>query len=92
RRAVILRSEGRCENPACGLPSPDLTDRGEPILEVDHVNDLAGGGRDHPVQMIALCPNCHAVKTRGRRREQLRATLLTTAHERHERWINSPHV
>jgi 5-methylcytosine-specific restriction protein A len=91
RRAVLLRSGGRCENPACNLPAPDLTVRGEPILEVDHVNDLAGGGRDHPVQMIALCPNCHAVKTRGRTREHLRATLLTAAHERHERWINSPH-
>ncbi|MDB4873494.1 MAG: endonuclease, partial [Gemmatimonadales bacterium] len=91
RRAVLLRSEGRCENPACNLPAPDLTVRGEPILEVDHVNDLAGGGRDYPVQMIALCPNCHAVKTRGRTREHLRATLLTAAHERHERWINSPH-
>ena len=92
RRAVLLRSEGRCENPACGLPAPDLTARGEPILEVDHVNDLAGGGRDHPVQMIALCPNCHAVKTRGRTQEHLRATLLTAAREHHERWISSARV
>jgi 5-methylcytosine-specific restriction protein A len=92
RRAVLLRSQGRCENPACDLPAPDLTARGEPILEIDHVNDLADGGRDHPVQMIALCPNCHAVKTRGRTGERLRATLLTAARERHESWISTPHV
>jgi 5-methylcytosine-specific restriction protein A len=91
RRAVLLRSQGRCENPAGDLPAPDLNARGEPILEIDHVNDLADGGRDHPVQMIALCPNCHAVKTRGRTGEHLRATLLTAAHEHHKKWINSPH-
>ena len=28
--------------------------------------NLAHGGPDLPEQMIALCPNCHAIKTRGR--------------------------
>ncbi|MFI1365757.1 HNH endonuclease [Streptomyces griseochromogenes] len=83
RRAVLERSERRCENPDCtGMPS-DTTDRGLPILEVDHVVDLALGGRDHPSQMVALCPNCHAVKTRGRTRESLREALLRVAAERH---------
>ena len=40
---------------------------GDPVLEVDHIHDLALGGPDDPAQMIALCPNCHAVKTRGGR-------------------------
>jgi 5-methylcytosine-specific restriction enzyme A len=39
----------------------------------------AQGGPDHPEQMIALCPNCHAIKTRGRTREQLRQELFTVA-------------
>jgi 5-methylcytosine-specific restriction protein A len=78
--------------PTCNLLAPGLTARGEPMLEIDHVNDLADGGRDHPVQMIALCPNCHAVKTRGRTAVHLRATLLPAARERHEKWIRSPHV
>ena len=43
--------------------------RGRPILEIDHVHDLALGGADDPAQMIALCPNCHAIKTRGTTRE-----------------------
>lgn len=85
RQAVLLRSEGQCENPDCTGRPADVTDAGDPILEIDHVEGLAEGGRDHPSQMIALCPNCHAVKTRGRTRETLRATLLGVARARHYR-------
>ncbi|MEC3916028.1 HNH endonuclease signature motif containing protein [Nocardia sp. CDC160] len=84
RRAVLARSRGFCENPDCGNKAPDVTDRGEPVLEVDHVADIATGGRDHPVQMIALCPNCHAVKTRGRSRHELRERFLLAAQELHQ--------
>jgi 5-methylcytosine-specific restriction protein A len=84
RRAVLLRSEGHCESPHCTGEPQDTTDAGHPILEVDHIQDLAKGGPDHPEQMIALCPNCHAIKTRGRTRERLRHELLTVARQRHE--------
>jgi 5-methylcytosine-specific restriction enzyme A len=84
RRAVLLRSEGHCENPRCTGEPQDITDAGHAILEVDHIHDLAKGGPDRPEQMIALCPNCHAIKTRGRTREQLRHELLTVARRRHE--------
>ena len=87
KQAVLLRSEGRCENPNCTGDIRDLTDSGAPILEVDHIHDLAFGGPDSPVQMIALCPNCHAIKTRGQTREELRPILLTTARRRHEALI-----
>jgi 5-methylcytosine-specific restriction protein A len=83
RRAVLLRSGGRCENPRCTGDIQDRTDRGEPILEIDHIHDLALGGPDYPGQMIALCPNCHAVKTRGRTREELRPVLLEAARQHH---------
>ncbi|MFG3363529.1 HNH endonuclease [Streptomyces sp. NPDC048156] len=83
RHLVLRRSQGRCENPKCTGQPADVTDRWHPILEVDHVVDLASGGRDHPNQMVALCPNCHAVKTRGRTREVLREILLRVATERH---------
>jgi 5-methylcytosine-specific restriction protein A len=43
RRAVLLRSGGRCERPLCAGDVQDRTVRGEPILEVDHVQDLALG-------------------------------------------------
>jgi 5-methylcytosine-specific restriction enzyme A len=84
RRAVPLRSEGHCESPHCTGEPQDITDAGHPILEVDHIQDLAKGGPDHPEQMIALCPNCHAIKTRGSSRERLRHELLTVARQRHE--------
>ncbi|SFG89871.1 HNH endonuclease signature motif containing protein [Streptomyces mirabilis] len=89
RYLVLNRSQGRCENPNCtGQPS-DVTDRKQPILEVDHVVDLALGGHDHPRQMVALCPNCHAVKTRGSTREALREMLLIVAMERHVAYMSS---
>jgi 5-methylcytosine-specific restriction protein A len=83
RRAVLARSGGHCENPHCTGEAKDLTDTGRAILEVDHVQDLAKGGLDEPGQMIALCPNCHAIKTRGRSREELRRELLVVAEQRH---------
>jgi 5-methylcytosine-specific restriction enzyme A len=84
RQAVILRSKGRCENPGCTGDIKDVTDRGEPLLEVDHIQDIAKGGPDDPIQMIALCPNCHTIKTHGRTREQLRQKLLAVAERLHQ--------
>jgi len=84
RRAVLARSRGRCENPGCTGQAGDLTDSGAPILEIDHIHELAQGGADDPAQMIALCPNCHAIKTRGSTREELRDVLLVTARQRHD--------
>lgn len=84
RRAVILRSQGHCESPRCTGDIQELTDAGDPILEVDHLHDLAKGGEDLPAQMIALCPNCHAVKTRGSTRHDLRQTLAAEARRRHD--------
>lgn len=85
RKAVILRSKGRCENPDCTGDINDVTDRGEPLLEVDHIHDLAKGGPDDPIQMIALCPNCHKIKTHGSTRGQLSQTLLAVARQRHQK-------
>lgn len=87
RRAVLLRSGGRCESPDCAGDIKDVTDNGDPILEIDHIQDLAQGGADDPVQMIALCPNCHRIKTLGRTREQLRQMLFTVAERRHQEML-----
>jgi 5-methylcytosine-specific restriction protein A len=35
RQAVLLRSDGRCENPGCTGDIQDLTDSGDPILEIE---------------------------------------------------------
>ncbi|MFF8284099.1 HNH endonuclease [Streptomyces albus] len=83
REAVLLRSGGSCESDRCQGHPDELTDAGDPILEVDHVNDLSRGGSDTPETMIALCPNCHAVKTRGSNRAELQQHLLKVARARH---------
>ena len=88
---MLLRSEGHCENPRCSGDIQDRTDAGAPILEIDHIHDLAQGGDDDPLQMIALCPNCHATKTRGTKRDELKPVLLATAKDRHERLTKPSH-
>jgi 5-methylcytosine-specific restriction enzyme A len=87
RRAVLIRSGGRCESSRCtGMPA-EPGRRGQPILDVDHIHDLAKGGEDHPCNMVALCPNCHACKTRGRNVARWRQELTRAATQAHERAI-----
>ncbi|MGY5106804.1 HNH endonuclease, partial [Streptomyces sp. 900105245] len=64
---------------------------GDPILEVDHIHDLALDGPDHPANMIALCPNCHAIKTRGARGEQLREVFRAAARAHHAAAMTNKH-
>jgi 5-methylcytosine-specific restriction enzyme A len=86
RDAVLERSQGGCENPRC--PDPRYTSarsrNGAYLLEVDHIDDHAKGGEDLPKAMIALCPNCHALKTRGTVSDEFRALLRATALARHQ--------
>ncbi|MER8103882.1 HNH endonuclease signature motif containing protein [Kitasatospora sp. NPDC094016] len=84
RALVVARSEHSCENPACLSPGfRAMTDDGDPIVEVDHITGLADGGEDHPANMIALCPNCHALKTRGQGRDAMQESLRQVARARH---------
>lgn len=71
RELVIARANDSCEYVKCtGMP-PDVGRNGRSILQVDHIQDLALGGRDTPSNMIALCPNCHSAKTHGRNSEKI---------------------
>ena len=36
-----------------------------PTFEVDHIVELCDGGKDEYSNLQALCPNCHALKTRA---------------------------
>ncbi|MFJ3826610.1 HNH endonuclease [Streptomyces sp. NPDC090046] len=84
RAAVIRRSNGSCENPDCDGHPKERTTAGLPILQVDHVHDLSKGGPDVPRNMIALCPNCHALKTYGENKERLRRALKGVAERLHD--------
>lgn len=88
RKAVMQRSGGRCESPECLGHSCERSINGDPMLEVDHVRDLSQGGNDVPVNMIALCPNCHALKTRGKNRDELRKVLVKAARDKHQKFIS----
>ncbi|MEU6904414.1 HNH endonuclease signature motif containing protein [Streptomyces coeruleorubidus] len=84
RQAVLFRSGGLCENPECLLPNlPYRTTAGKPLLEADHIDEHASGGRDHPAAMIALCPNCHSNKTHGAGKSALTELLRKVAAQRH---------
>jgi hypothetical protein len=64
----------------------------KPILDVDQLVDLALGGNDHPANIVALCPNCHACKTRGADVRSWRTELtqaVRAARQAALRWV--PH-
>ncbi|MFD7294759.1 HNH endonuclease [Streptomyces sp. NPDC059897] len=84
RAAVLRRCQNRCENPECAGHPTELTKAGLPILQVDHVRDLSKEGPDIPRNMIALCPNCHALKTYGVNKARLTRLLAATAEHLHE--------
>ena len=54
---ALKRAEGRCEN--CLSNAPFINEKGEDYLEVHHTTRLSDGGPDSPINVIALCPNCH---------------------------------
>lgn len=57
RSYAIERSKGICE--ACGDPAPFTTKNGHPYLEIHHLVPVSEGGADHPLNVAAVCPNCH---------------------------------
>lgn len=57
KRYALLRANGVCES--CDEPAPFLNDNDEPFLEVHHLKRLSDGGIDHPINVAAICPNCH---------------------------------
>ncbi len=60
---ALSRANGICEG--CDQQAPFLRKNGEPYLEVHHIKEVASGGSDALVNVIALCPNCHRRVTHG---------------------------
>src|SRR4030095_9936403 len=56
RRAVLAEAGYRCAVPTC---------RTILALDLHHIEDLQEGGGDEVSNLIALCPTCHALYTRG---------------------------
>jgi hypothetical protein len=54
---IVLTEAGyRCAVPTC---------RGILALDMHHIWEVSAGGSDDPSNLIALCPTCHALYTRG---------------------------
>jgi hypothetical protein len=56
RRAVLAEAGYRCAVPTC---------RGILALDLHHMEEVSEGGSDTVDNLIALCPTCHALYTRG---------------------------
>jgi hypothetical protein len=57
RSYLVERSKGNCE--ACDAPAPFTAKNGEPYLEFHHMIPVSEGGGDNPLNVAAVCPNCH---------------------------------
>ncbi|MDD4239586.1 MAG: HNH endonuclease signature motif containing protein [Desulfotomaculaceae bacterium] len=51
RRAVLLEAGYSCSNPTCHVP----------LLHAHHIDYVQNGGGNGEDNLIALCPNCHAM-------------------------------
>jgi hypothetical protein len=60
---ALSRARGKCEN--CESDAPFLKRNGQPYLEVHHIKELGNNGSDSPLNVAAICPNCHARISHG---------------------------
>lgn len=56
RNAVLIEAGYRCAVPTC---------RTLVMLDLHHIEEVQDGGKNDPANLIALCPTCHALYTRG---------------------------
>jgi len=61
RQSVLLEAGYKCASPVC---------RHILTLDLHHIVWVKDGGENDPVNFVALCPNCHALHTRGHIPEQ----------------------
>lgn len=56
RQVVLLEAGYKCANPVC---------RHVLTLELHHIVWVKDGGGNEPENLLCLCPNCHALHTKG---------------------------
>lgn len=85
-RYALLRANGFCE--CCTASAPFANESGTPYLEVHHLRRLADDGPDVPLNVAAVCPNCHrALHLSATRLDLARALMEVVA--RRERAIST---
>jgi 5-methylcytosine-specific restriction protein A len=73
KKYALLRANGQCEN--CVEDAPFLNSNNIPFLEVHHIFSLADDGPDHPINVAAICPNCHREAHYGKDKQTLKDKL-----------------
>ena len=73
RSYAIERSKGICEG--CDEPAPFITRNGKPYLEVHHLVPISKNGADNPINVSAICPNCHRRTEKSRDGEEYNESL-----------------
>jgi 5-methylcytosine-specific restriction protein A len=82
KKYALLRANGLCEN--CGKNAPFLNSNNIPFLEVHHIFSLADDGPDHPINVAAICPNCHREAHYGKEKETLKDRLAQKIREKED--------
>lgn len=70
---ALTRSRGKCEG--CEQDAPFMKKNNQPYLEIHHLDEISNNGSDSPINVIALCPNCHARVTHGLDGEKYNSNL-----------------
>jgi 5-methylcytosine-specific restriction protein A len=73
KKYALLRSNGKCEN--CEKDAPFVNSNNIPFLEVHHIFSLSDDGPDHPINVAAICPNCHREAHYGKEMQTLKDKL-----------------
>lgn len=73
KKYALLRAKGQCEN--CGKDAPFVNSNNIPFLEVHHIFSLSDDGPDHPINVAAICPNCHREAHYGQDMQTLKDKL-----------------
>ncbi len=76
KKYALSRAQGKCE--CCQNDAPFLKRNGLPYLEVHHLIELSSNGNDSPLNVAAICPNCHARITHGIDGKETNNKLITS--------------
>ncbi|HRF77077.1 MAG TPA: HNH endonuclease signature motif containing protein, partial [Chitinophagales bacterium] len=75
KKYALERAMGICEY--CQNTAPFIDSNGIPFLEVHHIHKLADDGPDIPINVGAICPNCHREAHYGINKTRINEKLIT---------------